>query len=282
LFMGRVTERVSGQEFGEFLAQRIFKPLGMTHTGYELARDDPRIAQGYGAFGLGKPEPAVPEGAGWVAGAGGVWSTPTDLLQWDLALMDGKVLSPESWRKMTTPRRLPDGRSSGYGCGQGLRDAGPALVLSHSGATSGFTANNTFIPATRSGVALMANRDFAGLNPLREAIVAKLLPRGDVPAIQGVDAAQAVRDFLRELRERKVNRANLGEEFSIYLSDARIASAAETLSRTEPSDFEPPVLSERGGMEVSRTPFKLGATPALALMYRTPDGKVQQFLFFRQ
>ena len=39
---------------------------------------------------------------------------------------------------------------------------------------------------------------------------------------------------------------------------------------------------ERGGMEVAIVQFKVGSTPAQSLMYRTPDGKIQQFLINRQ
>ena len=40
--------------------------------------------------------------------------------------------------------------------------------------------------------------------------------------------------------------------------------------------------SSRGGMEVSSLRLMLGSTPATTLMYRTPDGKVQEFLFSRR
>jgi hypothetical protein len=39
--------------------------------------------------------------------------------------------------------------------------------------------------------------------------------------------------------------------------------------------------SERGGMEVASIRFKAGQQGARALMYRTPDGKIQEFLFQR-
>jgi len=39
---------------------------------------------------------------------------------------------------------------------------------------------------------------------------------------------------------------------------------------------------ERGGMEVSSLKLKLGATAASTVLYRTPDGKIQEFLFNRR
>jgi hypothetical protein len=40
-------------------------------------------------------------------------------------------------------------------------------------------------------------------------------------------------------------------------------------------------VGERGGMEVATVLFDVGKTPSRGLLYRTPDGKVQEFLFSR-
>ncbi len=40
-------------------------------------------------------------------------------------------------------------------------------------------------------------------------------------------------------------------------------------------------VGERGGMEVATVLFDIGKTPSRGLLYRTPDGKVQEFLFSR-
>jgi hypothetical protein len=39
---------------------------------------------------------------------------------------------------------------------------------------------------------------------------------------------------------------------------------------------------ERGGMEVAIVEYNVGKTPARTAMYRSPDGKIQQFLINRQ
>jgi CubicO group peptidase (beta-lactamase class C family) len=282
LILGRVVERVSGEPFGRFLERRILTPLGLSHTRYEPRRDEPGLAQGYTPFGLGTPQPSIPEGEGWVAAAGGLWSTPRDLLAWDLALMEGKLLSPASYGTMTSSRRLSDGRSSGYGCGQSIRDRGSALILSHGGAVSGFNSWNAMVPATRCAVVLLANMDFALTDSLREAILAKLVPSIDTPTVLGPPAKEAAAAFLRQLREGKLDREGLGAEFVVYLTPERLLSVTRSLAAAEVRELEVVSLNERGGMEVATIRFKLGEVPAEALMYRTPDGKIQQFLFYRQ
>ncbi len=285
LLLGAITERASGTPYANSLEQRILRPLGLTHTRYEPKRGEPGLADGYTPLGLGAAELAIPEGEGWIGAAGGIWSTPTDLMTWDLALMDGKVLSPASWKTMTTPRALSDGRSSAYGCGQRIRDRGPVLVLNHGGAVSGFNARNNFIPASRSAVVVMANADWAGgvLDTIQEAVLAKLMPAADAPVVSGGPAKDVALDMLRQMREGKVDRSLLGDEYNAFLTPARLAVMSKSLIEAGAvGDVQAGPISERGGMEVSSIALKLGTTPASTLMYRTPDGKIQEFLFNRR
>ena len=284
LILGQIIERVSGEPLGRFIDRRILKPLGLQHTRYEPRRDQAGQAVGYTPFALGSPEVAVPEAEGWIGAAGGIWSTPTDLLAWDLALMDGKVVSESSYRSMTTPRRLSDGRSTGYGCGLSVRDSGAAVVLSHGGAVSGFVASNTFVPATRSGVVLLANADFAAIGALGEAIVSMLLPpRPNLPVISGPSAIDAAMTTMRQFQTGSIDRTRLGEEFNAFLTPERVKAGAASLGPLGgPSGVEVATVSERGGMEVATVRFRFGGEVIEALMYRTPDGLIQEFLVFRR
>ena len=280
LILGRVVEKVSGVPFGAFLDQHIVTPLGMRLTGYDPAPGGAGMAAGYTSFALGAPAVAAPEGAGWAGMAGALWSTPSDLLTWDLALLDGKVLGPDSYRTLTTPRRLADGRSTGYGCGDGVSDRGEAVVLTHGGAVSGFTAQNTVIPATRSAIVLMSNADFGSLGDLSRAILAQLTPVSAVPAIQGPSALEAATAFLSQLRSGRLDRTALGGDFDAFLTAERLAEARKTLAGRI-SDVQIAGTGERGGMEVATVRFKVGARDAAALLYRTPDGKIQEFLVYQ-
>src|SRR4051812_30759949 len=125
LILGRVIEKVTGQSFGSVLTTRIFQPLSLTRTAYEpKMQSNADMARGYTSFALADPIPADPEAEGWAGSAGAIWSTPTDLLTWDLSLLDRKLLSDSSYRVLATAQRLTDGRSSGYGCGEGVNDRG--------------------------------------------------------------------------------------------------------------------------------------------------------------
>ena len=285
LLLGHIAEVAGHEPFAQALERRLLKPIGLAHTRFEPRRGEPGLADGYTPMGLGKVLSSVPEGRGWIDAAGGLWSTPADLLAWDLALMDGKVLSPASWKTMTTPRTLTDGRSSGYGCGQSIRDRGPVLVVAHSGGVSGFGARNAFIPSSRSAVVVLANSDWSSgvLDVIQEAVLATLMPVADAPAVAGAPASDAALDLLRQIRAGEVNRSKLSEEYSAFLTPERLAAMRQSLveaGEITRSDAGP--IRERGGLEVSTMNLVIGTTPATTLMYRRPDGVIEEFLFYRR
>jgi D-alanyl-D-alanine carboxypeptidase len=297
LILGRVVEKVSGQPFGEFLSRRVLKPLGLTHTAYEPDPESPACARGHMSFWLGAPEIVPLEGRGWVAAAGALFSTPADLAAWDLALIGGRVLKPESFKLMTTPRRLNDGTVSNYGCGLAMGERGGVAFLSHSGAVNGFHALNIVVPSTRSAAILFSNlSSYSDTNAVYGELTRLVLPpakpapapavqdkpkppapAAGVPAVAGPAAADQARAFVLALQAGRVDRKILGEEFDVFLKDRVIAPAAARLrAYGEPTGAVVESIGERGGMEVSTTrlEFKTGALKVL--MYRTPDGKIQQ------
>jgi len=285
LILGRVIEKVSGEPFGAFIDKRIFTPLKLTRTTYEPASTTSAadMAQGYTSFALADLIRAEPEARGWTGSAGAIWSTPTDLMTWDLSLLDHTIITPASYAVLTTPQRLTDGRSSGYGCGESVNDRGLALVISHGGATSGFVAQNTVIPATRSAVVLLSNSDLSPIGELNQALIAKVMPRSpDVPVIAGLSAVEAARKFLSDLEKGTVDRSTLGADFSAFLTPEKVAAARRALNAMGPiSKLRLAGVRERGEMEVATVQFDLGSTTAVGLMYRSADGKVQEFLISR-
>jgi CubicO group peptidase (beta-lactamase class C family) len=283
LILGKAVEMASGQQIGAFMKERIFTPVGMSRTAFDRVPNDSNTALGYTSYALADPTPVAPEAQGWIGAAGAIWSTPTDLLAWDLALIDGKVLSPASFAKLTTPRVLTDGRLTTYGCGLGVQKTGDAVIYSHGGGLAGIVTQNIVIPATRSGVVTLANVDFAATGEITSALVAKLMPHVDVPKVAGLPALDAAKAFLASIEAGKVDRSTLGDDFNALLTDAHIAKDRASLaSLGKVSEVVVRRTVERGGMEVAIVEYKVGTTPARTSMYRTPDGKIQQFLINRQ
>jgi UDP-N-acetylenolpyruvoylglucosamine reductase len=87
-----------------------------------------------------------------------------------------------------------------------------------------------------------------------------------------------VQALFTQLRRGRIDRSLLGEEFNLFLTDQKVTAAAarlkpyRTLKRTEVTNTH-----ERGGMEVTTTLLRFNNGTLRVLMYRRPNGKVEQF-----
>ncbi|WP_422927838.1 serine hydrolase domain-containing protein [Singulisphaera sp. PoT] len=283
--LGRVVEKVTGQPFGEFFKARLLSPLGMTHSVFEPTEPLKGGTRGYLSIATGPLVPAKPEAHGWLYTAGGLFASAPDLARWDLGLMDGKVLKPETFRIMTTGVKLADGRVRDYGCGLQIARRDGETILTHGGAISGFRASNTLIPRTKSAVVLLTNSEAADLGPISQAIVGLLIKdeaEPEVPKVAGPSPREAGLEFLHAMQAGKLDRDKLGEEFSLYMTDEHVKSAAARLKPLgQPDEVEVDAVRERGGMEVAALRFVFKGVTLKGLLYRTPDGKIQQLLFVK-
>jgi CubicO group peptidase (beta-lactamase class C family) len=106
--LAAIVETVSGQSYEMFLRERLFRPAGMTSTGYFFTEQiAERMARGYEDgenWGIGAEKAAATSGDFWnLIGNGGVHSTVGDLYKWMTALEQGKVLTKEARQKLFQP-----------------------------------------------------------------------------------------------------------------------------------------------------------------------------------
>ncbi len=107
--LARIIELVSGNDYESFLQQHLFKPSGMTQTGYLQPKwENSRIAHGYlrGVTDVGTMIGRFKEAGtiSWVLkGNGGIQSTQEDMFKWYKALKTNTVLSKTSTALLTTP-----------------------------------------------------------------------------------------------------------------------------------------------------------------------------------
>jgi D-alanyl-D-alanine carboxypeptidase len=301
VLLGRIVEKASGRPLGSFLNEKIFVPLGMAHTAYEPKPDDHRVAPGYTSFALAPLTRALREADGWVGPAGAIYSTAADIARWDIALMEQRVLKPASWALMTRPRVLANGKSSNYGCGLSIATRDGVTVLTHGGAVSGFIARNTFVPQTRSAVVAVINDEDGPLaNAIVERALTAVLParaaslpvttgpsaaredRGEIPIVKGPLPAEKAAALFKALQAGKLDRAELADEYSVFVTDAKLLAASRALKPLgPPAGITVRSLAERGGMEVASMRLTFRSSTLDGLMYRSPDGRIQEFLLFK-
>jgi CubicO group peptidase (beta-lactamase class C family) len=283
--LGRVIEKVTGEPLGVVLGERILRPLGMAHSYvHPMEVTTPGPAKGYTSFALGPPEPATPEAPGWWFGSSGLHASAGDIARWDVALMSGEVLGPEAYTLFTTPRRLTDGRTTGYGCGIVSSVKGGEQILQHDGMDSGFAAVNTMVPRTRSAVVILSNRDDAPPWDLVTEI-AGLLNAQHRPSVkvEGPPAVDVAKEVFAAVQAGRVDRSRFGDDFNFFLTDAKLEAASSRLRPLGvPTHVDVDAKVERGGMEQANLRFTFGAVKFRAIMLRSVDGKVQQFLIYNR
>jgi len=156
--LGLIVEKASGMRYEEYLAKRIFEPLGMKGSMYcNSSLNVPHRAQGYQfANGVFRRPPAVVYALVFAPGA--ICSTAGDLVTWLRALHGGKVLSPDSYKLMTTQAKLADGTQLQYGMGIKVgSDYEGRRYIGHGGTAPGFRAEAMWYPDAQMGVVVVGN-----------------------------------------------------------------------------------------------------------------------------
>jgi len=275
---GRIVERASGMPFFEFLQKRILIPLGMTS-----ARDSDQAALGaedpmrYHRYGLAPVRVAPKEGRGWMYAAGELAMTASDLAKWDMAMIERKLLRPESWDEMQREVMLTSGAGTRYGLGVGIATVDGRRVISHGGEVSGFTARNEVYPDHRAAIVVLTNIDATdAASQIATKIATPLFAANDPGRQQALDASKAI---FADLQRGKVDRSLFTPNANAYFSAEAIQDFAATLRPLgTPKEFTQAAQSLRGGMTARR--YRV-VTPSKTLRISTfwmPDGKLEQYI----
>jgi D-alanyl-D-alanine carboxypeptidase len=168
--LGMIIEKVSGVPYAKHMQDEFFTPLNLRRTRYDVASDViPGRARGYGVIN------GVPTNASYLSmtipySAGGLLSTAGDLVQWQLALNSGRVVSPDSYKQMATPATLSDGSSAPYGFGLFISDVDGRPNLMHEGGIPGFNSILVHFTNEKLSIAVLSNSPAASAGQLAAEI----------------------------------------------------------------------------------------------------------------
>ncbi len=179
---GLVVEQASGRSLADLLADEIFAPLNMTSAAptdrRPLAASD---ARGYTRTATQPPRVAPQAGPGWTFGAGGLAMTASDLARWDVAMLDGRLLSASAWAAQRETARLTDGSDTAYGLGVYVDVGAGRRRGRHDGAAYGFTAENRVYPDDAAAVVVLSNADYGhAVGGVADALERLLLPGREI------------------------------------------------------------------------------------------------------
>ena len=150
--LGYLIEKITKKPYEQVVRERIFQPLGMTHSGFDFTNlRDIHKTKGY-AFLSGSKAVPVPIVDSTISfSAGGIYSTVEDLYKWERAIGFNIILKPESWKKVFTPHL------NKYGYGWVIDSVYGKLFMSHSGITLGFTSDLIRFPKDELTVIILDN-----------------------------------------------------------------------------------------------------------------------------
>jgi len=167
---GVLIARVSGRSLPEFLAERIFEPLGMIDTGFHVSADKRHRLPPYHS-----PDESLTSGSLWTeppifpSGAGGLVSTLADWQRFGRMLLadGGGVLSRESVRATTTDHLTPEQRDAstlflegaGWGFGGAVEPDGRYGWVGGTGTTA------HVVPSTQTVGVLLTQQQMPGPTP---------------------------------------------------------------------------------------------------------------------
>ncbi len=175
--LGFIVHKVSGQFYGDVLAARVFKPLGMT-TARIITESEivPHRAAGY------RHENGQLKNQEWVApqlnttADGSLYWSVRDLVAWDTAVKRRAILKPESWAQILTPVRLNSGKPYPYGMGWAIEERGGKPLQEHGGAWQGFKTQLSRFIGDDLDIIVLANSAEADPGRIADGIASIIQP----------------------------------------------------------------------------------------------------------
>lgn len=214
-----VVERVTGQSLRQFAQERIFGPLGMTHTHFHDDHSEivPGRTQAYNSRPDGRLFIHTPVYD--TVGATSLFSTVEDLARWDRNFEE-RAVGAEVIGRMTEPFQLRNGRSTTYRAGLRVFEHRGLSIVEHAGGDYGYSTEFLHVPGHRFTVICLANTP--SVAPTKRALEIVELCLADrlaapVPSfsLQGLDLAKLAGYYRNQLTGELVQIRQAGDELTL-------------------------------------------------------------------
>ena len=273
----QIVEKITGEPFFNFLKNNILIPLGLSSAvNFDKGNMSQTDPSGYMRYGLGPLRPAPEEGSGWMAGAGELAMTPTDLANWDISLINESLLDPESYHQMEEEVRLKNGAGTNYGLGVEVGIEDGHFTISHSGEVSGFTSDNIVFPKESAAVVVLTNQDAAST----AAVIANrikniLFSTQDAETKMRTDQAKKI---FEGLQQGMIDRSLFTSDANSYFSALALKDFQSSLGPLgTPKAVMQTSQEKRGGMLERSFRVILPNRTLRVWTYQMPDGMLEQY-----
>jgi CubicO group peptidase (beta-lactamase class C family) len=155
--LGLIIEKVSGQDYGNYLKTELFEKADMKNT---LVDNDIKLIQNR-ASGYEKVNEEIINSTyidmSIPFSAGNLLSTTEDINKWYKALFEYKIINKQNLEKAHTRYILNDGQKSNYGYGWFIDKFQGEKIITHEGGINGFLSSVIYIPNKQTLTILLSN-----------------------------------------------------------------------------------------------------------------------------
>lgn len=270
---GRIVEKISGQTLFAFLQQHIFTPL---HMDGAVDNDAKRIAApdaaGYTRAALGPVRLVIPEGSGWMYGAGELAMPARDVAKWDISEIDRSLLTSDAYAQQVKTIKLNSGKDTGYAMGLFVSKPGGRTMYEHSGEIAGFVSENRIYPEEKAAIVVLTNIEANGAaDQIADRIADLILPSDPIDA--------KVKSVFLALQKGVLDRSLLAPNLNDYFTPTTVHDFADSLGPLgAPYLFQRRTDRDRGGMKFRSYRIAFDKRTVALTVYVMPDGKLEQFL----
>ncbi|TWJ03328.1 CubicO group peptidase (beta-lactamase class C family) [Mucilaginibacter frigoritolerans] len=181
LVSAELITRLSGMSWGDFIQERIMRPLQMSNSGasYKRVKQTPDIIDGHVEINGREVTTSPGTDSELDAGAGGIYSSAADMGRWMLMQLNNgrygpdlkqKLFSEAVHKEMWTPQVIIPVSKGGiynthfgaYGLGWFLTDVKGYEMVSHTGEDDGMISQVTLFPELDLGITVLSNKDGGG------------------------------------------------------------------------------------------------------------------------
>jgi CubicO group peptidase (beta-lactamase class C family) len=166
IVLGAIIEKVSGQNYFDYVGEHIYQPAGMIDTdSYETDQDVANRAIGYTEIGPSNRAEPGPLRNNLIINpvkgspAGGGYSTVEDMLRFDIALRQHKLLSEKSTDLVLTGKVGVGVPGEKYGYGFMVGQTNGHRIVGHGGTSPGANAKFDMYPDLGYTVIVLSNYD---------------------------------------------------------------------------------------------------------------------------
>jgi serine beta-lactamase-like protein LACTB, mitochondrial len=170
--VGCVIEGASGAKYVDFVRQNVFVPAGMEHTQVDNRFDIiPHRTRFYQKTESGAVQNADFLDSSYKIPGGGWLSSAEDMAQFEVEILNDKLIKRPTRDLMWTPLKPSDGSKDGYGLGWGNSDDDGVASIGHNGGQQGTSTAFILAPAQRAGVVVLTNMEGADASSLAHEIL---------------------------------------------------------------------------------------------------------------